>query len=41
MGFSGIEVVVVITISSGPSHECRYGKPSGTILFNIISISSL
>jgi hypothetical protein len=28
-------------MSSGPSHECRYGNPSGTILFNIISISSL
>lgn len=28
-------------MSSGPSHECLYGKPSGTILFNIISISSL
>lgn len=30
-----------LTMSSGPSHECRYGNPSGTILFNIISISSL
>lgn len=28
-------------MSSGPSHECLYGNPSGTILFNIISISSL
>lgn len=27
-------------MSSGPSQECLYGKPSGTILFNIISISS-
>lgn len=32
---------LMLTISSGPSHECLYGKPSGTILFNIISISSL
>lgn len=29
-----------LTMSSGPSHECLYCKPSGTILFNIISISS-
>jgi hypothetical protein len=30
-----------LTMSSGPSHECRYGNPSGTILFSIISMSSL
>lgn len=28
-------------MSSGPSQECLYGKPSGTILFSIISMSSL
>lgn len=31
----------IFTMSSGPSHECLYSNPSGTILFNIISMSSL
>lgn len=35
------KTIKILTISSGPSQECLYGNPSGTILFNIISISSL
>ena len=34
-------IVIVCTMSSGPSHECRNGTSSGTIRLSIISMSSL
>ena len=36
-----IKNVVLCTMSSGPSHECRNGTSSGTIRLSIISMSSL
>lgn len=33
-------IMIYLTMSSGPSHECLKGMSSGTILFSIISMSA-